>query len=263
MGLGLGKLLLIRKLLRWHRDPYKSLRKMGRYQATTVPLGQVSIHIPDAASFLFTYKEIFKREIYRFECHQDNPYILDGGANIGMATLYWKSLFPKAEIVAFEPDREIFEFLEHNIMASGHQDVKLLNKGLWDESTSLSFESEGSDAGRIKAGAEENSIEVTTLRPFLTGRKVDFLKLDIEGAETVVLRDCASLLGNVENIFVEYHSFPDQEQTLDEVIGLLRESGFRLFVNSMAAKAKSPLVQRPNLDGMDMQLNLFGYRPSA
>lgn len=41
--------------------------------------------------------------------------------------------------------------------------------------------------------------------------KIDFLKIDIEGAERYVLPRMASELGKVDNIFVEYHSEADKK----------------------------------------------------
>ena len=77
-------------------------------------------------------------------------------------------------------------------------------------------------------------------------KHVDFLKLDIEGAETTVIKDCADYLGNVDNIFVEYHSFLSEKQTLDELLNILKKTNFRvqiqtqfLFSSAISFKIKS------------------------
>jgi hypothetical protein len=88
---------------------------------------------------------------------------------------------------------------------------------------------------------------------------VDFLKIDIEGAETETLKDCADRLGNVENLFVEYHSFDGERQTLDTLIGILAGAGFRLHVHSPNASPQ-PFVHRDLNAGMDLQLNIFAFR---
>lgn len=67
--------------------------------------------------------------------------------------------------------------------------------------------------------------------------------MDIEGAETEVLKDCENSLKNVNNIFIEYHSFIDKEQNLDLVLSILAKNGFRYFVKS-AVHNKYPFLKR-------------------
>jgi hypothetical protein len=55
---------------------------------------------------------------------------------------------------------------------------------------------------------------------------VDFLKIDIEGAEYAVLKDCRDRLQNVRNLFVEYHAAPDEPQRLNEMLSWFSEAGF-------------------------------------
>jgi Methyltransferase FkbM domain len=93
------------------------------------------------------------------------------------------------------------------------------------------------------------------LRAYPTGR-VDFLKLEIEGAEVDVLLDCADVLPNVRNVFVEYHSFATEEQRLDELLTLLKTSGFRVYIQT-AICPPQPFVATPSHLGMDLQLNVF------
>jgi FkbM family methyltransferase len=258
-------LLLINRKLK-KKSEFEKMLLLPRYTETSITLLGVRIKLPDNASYSFMYKEIFEEEIYKFKPLSDRPYIIDCGANIGLATIYFKKNHPNAEIIAFEPDMNIFKYLQNNIESFKLKDTILLNKGLWNEEKEISFISEGADAGKIQE-AEENknrlsdvkSIKVVSLRPFLN-RKVDFLKLDIEGAETVVLEDIEDLLFNVERIFVEYHSFVGQEQTFDKIISILKNSNFRLYINSPGITNKSPFVRVANYNNMDMQLNIYGKR---
>src|SRR5579862_10008371 len=55
------------------------------------------------------YSEIFARQNYEFTSTRENPVILDCGANIGMATFYFKWRFPEAQITSFEPDPSTFQ----------------------------------------------------------------------------------------------------------------------------------------------------------
>lgn len=58
------------------------------------------------------FNKIFKRQIYNFQIDNPAPYIIDAGANIGLGVIYFKKLFPDAEIIAFEPDPNIFAVMK-------------------------------------------------------------------------------------------------------------------------------------------------------
>ena len=241
----------------------KRLSSIPRYTQCETTIFQDVLEIPDSASFLFMYKEIFQEEIYNFKAETRSPFIIDGGANIGLASIYFKQKYPRAEIIAFEPDKEIAEILRSNLNQLGLHDVIIEQKGLWEEKTELLFNSEGADAGLIdESGADKTdsqTIEVVPLSEYIN-RRVDFLKLDIEGAETKVITEIKPKLKYVERIFIEYHSFIGQPQTLNEIIDILREQGFRLYIKSPGIKSKSPFMKINTYNNMDMQLNIYGLK---
>ncbi|RPI02078.1 MAG: FkbM family methyltransferase, partial [Zetaproteobacteria bacterium] len=67
----------------------------------------------------FFFREIFIHGDYSFAAARENPLILDCGANIGMATLYFTWRYPRAEVHAFEPDPDTFALLKRNVEANG------------------------------------------------------------------------------------------------------------------------------------------------
>lgn len=220
------------------------------------------IQFVDAASLLSAHEAIFREEIYAFDAETSAPRIIDGGANVGLATLYWKRHFPEAEVIAFEPDPQVFEVLSNNIEAHGCSEVTLIQKGLWSEGGELTFQPDGADGGHIdgEPGEEEtvHRIPVTRLPPYLEA-PTDLLKLDIEGAEVEVLLDTEEALANVERVFVEYHSYVDKRQRLAELIGVLQRSGFRVHIHPELV-ASQPFIDRLDSYGMDHRLNIFAYR---
>ncbi|MDQ2976126.1 MAG: FkbM family methyltransferase [Acidobacteriota bacterium] len=236
------------------------LKSLPRYHPTFTELAGAPLEIVDAASFLFMRGEIFEQQIYRFQAASQTPYIIDGGANIGLSVIYFKEIYPQSRIVAFEPDDEVFLALERNVNKRGYENVELLCRALWSSETSLSFMHEGADGGRIAqlGDLKNKTVQTVRLRDYLD-RRVDFLKLDVEGAETEVLVDCADLLGNVQNLFVEYHSFVGSPQTLPTVINILANAGFRLQIHTPVTSPQPFVYRNVNL-GMDMQLNIFAFR---
>src|SRR5262249_62206976 len=98
--------LAVRTDYRRRTTEIQRLRKTPRYTRTNTNLLGERFEVVDAESFLSIYDQIFVREIYRFESSDDAPFIIDGGANIGASVLYFKKLYPKSRIIAFEPDPE-------------------------------------------------------------------------------------------------------------------------------------------------------------
>lgn len=243
-------------------EDFSYLRKIPRYQPVEVTLFSHKFKLLDSASFLFQYNEIFKSQIYKFATGRQKPYILDCGANIGLSIIYFKRLYPKATIIGFEPDKHIFDILTYNIKSFKFTDVKLIKKGLWNKAAAINFFSEGADGGRIAIKHDKtNLIKIKTLRlRMFLKQSVDFLKLDIEGAETRVLEDCQDLLCNVKNLFVEYHSFIDQPQTLDKLLKILLHCSFRYYVSNIGAQSKHPFLEKAAWMGMDNQLNIYATK---
>lgn len=235
---------------------------MPRFVPTNTTFMGKRVELVDAASFLFIKMEIFGQQLYKFRANHASPYIIDCGANIGLSVIYFKQLYPDAEVVAFEPDKKVFEALKSNVNIFSFDRVTLINKGLWNDVTTLHFYSEGADGGRIAREKDHqniSSIETIRLRAFLE-RPVDFLKIDIEGAELAVLKDCCDLLHNVENMFVEYHSFIGEEQNLDELLRIVKNAGFRYTIQQHGVISKHPFIKVENQSGMDILLNISAYR---
>ncbi len=216
--------------------------------------------IPDLQSFIWQFKEIFVDEIYKFNSNNKQPIIFDCGANVGTSCLYFKQLFPNAKIKAFEADPMIGSVLQSNLSKNGINDVEIINKAVWIDDNGIDFGSEGADGGSINASNNKIKIESLRLKDFLEKEeKIDLLKIDIEGAEYEVLIDCKDDLKNVQNIFVEYHSWNSATQKLSEILSIFETNGFRYYIEDIS-KRKHPFVNHNQDVNMDLQLNIFGYR---
>jgi FkbM family methyltransferase len=237
------------------------LRNLPRFTPRRIKIENLKLHLPDAASFLSAYREIFIEKIYAFKSREVAPRILDLGANIGLSVLFFKQLYPRSEITAFEADPKIFAYLEKNVHGNGYTDVQLINKAAWHENATLEFCSEGADGGRAAMMGDGNLIpvEAIDIGEFLRNNRFDFLKMDIEGAEEFVLPACKDSLTGIRFIFVEYHSKDGQKQCLDRLITILVEAGFRIHVHSVSA-SPSPFIEITTNTGFDLQLNIFGWR---
>lgn len=216
----------------------------------------------DARCFYDTWQEIVHNKMYEFASSSAKPYIIDCGANMGLSVFYFARQYPGAEIIAFEPEAAIYDILKKNIETYSLSNVKAYKKAVWESETTLKFYSDHGMGGSVtNVFKKQKPVEIETLRlANFINKKVDMLKLDIEGAEYTVLKDCAHLLNNVENIFVEYHSFINKEQQLDDLLLLLKAQGFRYHLKESFSR-KRPFIERNcACENMDMAINVFAYR---
>ena len=236
------------------------LKHKKRYSECKIRLDKWNLFIPDAPSFLSSYKEILLDEIYKFHSSNHNPKILDIGANIGLSVLFFQKLYPEAEIVAFEADPKIFIYLKNNVHGNGYKDVKLINKAVWYENTTLSFASDGADGGRISNKKDnEVKVEAVDIAELLQKHQFNFIKMDIEGAEEFVVPRCKGLLNSVQNLFIEYHSKVDHKQNLNEILNILSKEGFRVYLHNPWDKPTPFLGLKPYA-GFDFQINIFAWK---
>lgn len=190
-----------------------------------------NVRITDGPNFYMQYKDEFINGIYHFDAHRPDPLIIDGGSNIGMSILYFKHIYPEARIIGFEPDPSIFCLLRENLSTNKIDRVKLVNAGLAAEDGQASFAPDGQAGGKL-SGSGQVQVRMERLSKYL-GETVDFLKLNLEGAELDVLTEIAEAgcLRNVRELVLEYHGWAKQEQKLGNILTLLDEKGFRYLVH--------------------------------
>ena len=209
-----------------------------------------------------TYEELFLDEIYRFQTKNEEPVIIDCGANIGLSSLYFKTIYPNATLHAFEPDAVLFQLLEKNAQVNGFTNTHLHHAAVWIEDTNLSFSSKGSEASHIDLSNQSaNQVKAIRLSSFLAQfDHVDFLKMDIEGAEFQVVADCLDSLKKVDHFFLEYHGKVDQTKQLYTMLQQVESIGFHVYIKMAADQLKSPFYEKQTGTQYDVQLNIFCYK---
>ena len=233
-----------------------------RYVPKKIKFCGLKFQVPDCRSFIWQFKEIFVEEYYRFESSNSSPIILDCGANIGTSCAFFKMIFPDSKIYAFEANHKIAKTLKENLTANNLNNIEVIEKAVWINEDGVQMGMEDADASSIYVKSDAVKVESIRLKDFIEKfDQVDMLKMDIEGAEYAVLKDCEKCLKKVKNIFVEFHSFINDEQKLSEILKILELNGFRYYIKSVDDRLK-PLINRINKSNpdMDLQLNIFGYK---
>lgn len=213
-----------------------------------------------STELLHGLKEIFIEEVYKQELPA-RPYIIDCGANIGLSVIYLKRLFPDAEIIAFEPDEQNFRLLQENIHAFGYAGIIARKEAVWIKNEMMSFSGKGSTESKLLPDSDQPaSVNAIRLKE-IVNRKVDFLKIDIEGAEYAVINDLRESLHFVQHLFLEYHGNFNQNDQLNEIFSILTGSGFSYYIKEAASVYNTPFYRTGHAGILyDLQLNIFCFR---
>ncbi len=233
-----------------------------RHQAIKLILHGYRWQVPDAASMIWQYKEIFADNSYSFSSNTAEPVIVDCGSNIGLSCLHYYLHYPNAKVFAFEPDPLVFKVLSANVAQLPNYNISLQQAAVWKEESTLAFYQNDVDGGSLTTAGSNSKVKVKAidLAAFLSGfEKVDFLKMDVEGAESVLLPHIQNQLTKVKNLFIEYHSYPDQKQDLATILRLLEEKGFRYYLMTQNRRP-IPLVNKQTDRLMDYQTNIYAYQ---
>lgn len=247
-----------RALHRFHRQ----LQDVPRFRPAGVVFQQWPVRLCDGPSFLSAWDEIFVNRIYETrEATGALPCLVDAGANIGLAALFWKWRYSNFKYVGFEPDPKVAACCRENLRA-WQIDGELHEVALAGREGNSWFQPDHADGGKLTDtrsvdGVQAFEVKLRRLSTFLP-ESVDLLKLDIEGAEGEVLAEIAPCLPRVKALFVEWHSRAETEG-LGRAIGLLESAGFDCFLQVAAGPRQPFLVERPKL-GFAQQLNLYAVR---
>ncbi len=203
------------------------------------------IRYGDPQDFRQSWQEVFVKGTYLFESDKPAPRIIDAGANIGLATLYFKLLYPRARVLAIEAAPATFGLLAENV-AANVPDVAVEHCALGGSDGEADFFSlPGSPLGSLdgrSGGGERARVPMRRLSGFLD-EEVDLLKIDIEGAEREVLPELAAAgkLRRARQIHLEYHHHlsPDEDR-LSETLRLLEEHGFGYRVSGWRYPGRVP-----------------------
>jgi FkbM family methyltransferase len=155
-------------------------------------------------------KVLANRE-YCFETGNDSPaFIVDAGANIGLATLYFAWKYPQAQIAAIEPEPSNLELLRRN--CADLPSVRIFPAALWSGRSDLFIADPNSEKWNFSvtesrsAGPTVPAVTVGDILRECRFEHIDILKLDIEGAEKELFRaGWQEWLPKVRMIMIELH----------------------------------------------------------
>ena len=142
--------------------------------------------------------------------------VVDVGANIGEITLFAAKKLQRGRVLAFEPNPRIFEQLSRNVALNQLSNVELFNAGLYDQQGVLPLYEEEEKyygrpnegmtslftSGRARAAATVPLRRLDDVAQECALETMDFLKIDVEGAEWMVLRGGGMAIGRFRPVIV-------------------------------------------------------------
>ena len=199
----------------------------------------------DYNTIIFLFAEIFYKNEYFIKLTNDKPLIFDCGANIGIATLYFKWLYPESEIYAFEPDKNTFELLRKNVLQNNLQNVHLFNSAISDRNEVVDLYVDHNTPGSLlmstkidRKHKEITTVNCISLSSFIKENKInqiDFLKIDIEGSEKEAIQDLDknNQLDNINNLVIEYHHHTgNNDSGLSAFLKVFETNGFEYHIDA-------------------------------
>ena len=205
------------------------------------------------------------RSYPRFPFVEDVSVVMDVGANVGAASVFFSLAYPDATVFSFEPAALPFSLLARN--TEGLANVQINNFGFYSSDVELplyrgKYETGMSSVAKsMSTRSESDVITLRSVRDWTAENSistVDVLKVDTEGCEIPILEEMSDLLPNVKVIYLEYHNDDDRKE-FDRILGgthLLAHGMMMVHLGEVAYVAKDVVRAGSDLDSRAIRLDL-------
>lgn len=175
--------------------------------------------------------------------------VLDLGAYCGATAYFFSRLVgEEGRVISFEPDPHNFLALQRNIATHGLRNVLPINKGLWSAAASLVFQAEGNLGSSVatvtKRRTALQTVSVISLDDAIEEAgltRLDFVKMDIEGAEATVLEHARKFWQHFRPDFMIEPHLVGGELSTQSVCEILKRHGYECQIIPQA-RLRLPLI---------------------
>lgn len=237
-------LAVLKRLMLW-----RVLTVFGRPCHVGLARWNLKVEVPTQwrgpGKVIFAFREHYDAElIYLERFLRSDDVFIDVGANLGLYSLVASRLVgPSGRVLAIEPFKPTFARLERNVGLNGAINVTAVHAGISDqnETVTLTMHEDDSRISLHRAGtaadncADGESVEAYTLDRVLSDHgfeRVDFIKVDVEGAEELVLRGAGKTLDRWHpTILFEINKQAAESVGLDVRLPYARlvQQGYKIF----------------------------------
>lgn len=169
------------------------------------------VHVRLGTSDSSVYRTILLHGEYDFDLPFTPRTIVDAGANIGVASVYYAHKYPGARIIAVEAEASNYALLSRNV--APYSNIVAVHAALWNRNGEICLSEPDASTGTFGKwgfithegdGVHVRAIHMRALMADYSLDSIDLLKVDIEGAEKEVFENC-DWIGNVRALVVELH----------------------------------------------------------
>lgn len=167
-----------------------------------------------------------------------NATILDLGSNVGYTMVHYKHLYPKARVIGVEMDKDNFEVLKMNM--AQFKNWESIHGAVWTLNSTIDYSGKDEETLAIHhidpinnaldlPRRTVNSYTIQSILDKYNVDQVDFMKMDIEGAEIAIFNEDLSWIERVRNLHLEVHNPEKNPNKIDYtpiIIEKVRQAGF-------------------------------------
>ena len=192
--------------------PLTRIFNKERILKVSLPRFKHPIYMRAQTSDVLNTEEIFVNGDYDFKFPEKITKIIDAGANVGFASIYFYKIFKNTKILAVEPEKSNFSLLKRN--TGPYKDIKILNRALWTKEANLKISNRGKtdnwgfmvEEVKGDVDCEVRGISIESCMRIMGWDKIDLLKLDIEGSEKELFSEgYERWISKVKVIILELH----------------------------------------------------------
>lgn len=189
---------------------YIKIKLIGR-QSFKIPGVKHVIHLRSNTSDYDTFYQMFFHDQYNLKLEAPPKTIIDAGANIGLASIYFKNRYPSSQIMAIEPDESNYRQLVKNV--SCYEGIVTKEAGLWNKGGVKLDLKDRYGYGEWGMVAEETNstdgvmtVTIPEIMKEMNVNIIDLLKIDIETAERELFSaNYQEWLPKIRVIIIEIH----------------------------------------------------------
>lgn len=169
------------------------------------------IYLRKKKTDILVFKKIFLDREYDFLFPDNIRTVIDAGANIGLSSIFFALKFPKARIIALEPEESNFELLQQNVMP--YKNIYPLLGGINNTSGAFGIKNKNGDHWNfmLESLSEEYGdgrfYTIHEIMKLFKMETIDYLKIDIEGGEELLFKSDYDWLKKVRTLSIELHDF--------------------------------------------------------
>lgn len=165
-------------------------------------------------------------------------HVLDCGANLGYYLLMEAKILKggKGKLYAVEPNPDAVKYIKKNLKVNGYKGVKVMNLAMSDKQGSAPFYiARGWNCSRFVKGdpsdiVKTKQMKIDTIDHVFKGKKVDFIRMDVEGYEFNILKGAVQTIEDNPgiSIFFEYHAQFFNTKQREAFISFLKQNGLKV-----------------------------------